>query len=36
MSDAAPIAIIEFVDRDARQGPGFGPVMSVEDEFEAA
>jgi large subunit ribosomal protein L17 len=35
-SDAAPIAIIEFVDRDpAAKGQDSGPVMA-EDEFEAA
>jgi large subunit ribosomal protein L17 len=35
-SDAAPIAIIEFVDRDvAAKGQDSGPVM-VEDELEAA
>ncbi len=34
-SDAAPIAIIEFVDRDvAAKGQDSGPVM-VEDEAEA-
>jgi large subunit ribosomal protein L17 len=37
MSDAAPIAIIEFVDRDvAAKGQDSGPVMSDEDQFEAA
>src|SRR5918998_943348 len=36
VSDAAPIAIIEFVDRDvSAKGQDSGPVMS-EDEFEAA
>ena len=36
MSDASPIAIIEFVDRDvSAKGQDSGPVMS-EDEFEAA
>jgi large subunit ribosomal protein L17 len=36
MSDAAQIAIIEFVDRDpAAKGQDSGPVMA-EDEFEAA
>ena len=36
MSDAAPIAIIEFVDRDvSAKGQDSGPVMT-EDEFEAA
>jgi len=35
-SDAAPIAIIEFVDRDvAAKGQDSGPVM-VEDEYEGA
>jgi large subunit ribosomal protein L17 len=35
-SDAAPIAIIEFVDRDvSAKGQDSGPVMA-EDEFEAA
>ena len=35
-SDAAPIAIIEFVDRDAgAKGQDSGPVMT-EQEFEAA
>ncbi|HET9811034.1 MAG TPA: 50S ribosomal protein L17 [Sphingomicrobium sp.] len=35
-SDAAPVAVIEFVDRDlAAKGQDSGPVM-VEDEFEAA
>src|ERR1043165_1623770 len=35
-SDAAPIAIIEFVDRDtSAKGQDSGPVM-VEDELEAA
>ena len=35
-SDAAPIAIIEFVDRDmAAKGQDSGPTMA-EDEFEAA
>src|SRR6201990_1090537 len=35
-SDAAPIAIIEFVDRDvSAKGQDSGPVMS-EDELEAA
>jgi large subunit ribosomal protein L17 len=37
MSDAAPIAIIEFVDRDvAAKGQDSGPVMADEDQFEAA
>ncbi len=36
LSDAAPIAIIEFVDRDVdAKGQDSGPVMN-EDEFEAA
>jgi large subunit ribosomal protein L17 len=36
MSDAAPISIIEFVDRDtSAKGQDSGPVM-VEDELEAA
>ena len=36
-SDAAPIAIIEFVDRDVTaKGQDSGPVMADEDEFEAA
>ena len=35
-SDAAPIAVIEFVDRDPdAKGQDSGPVMA-EDEFEAA
>ena len=35
-SDAAPVAVIEFVDRDvAAKGQDSGPVMT-EDEFEAA
>src|SRR4051812_49091556 len=35
-SDAAPIAVIEFVERDAAaKGQDSGPVMS-EEEFEAA
>jgi large subunit ribosomal protein L17 len=35
-SDAAPIAVIEFVDRDlAAKGQDSGPVMN-EEEFEAA
>ena len=35
-SDAAPMAIIEFVDRDvSAKGQDSGPVMA-EDEFEAA
>jgi len=35
-SDAAPIAIIEFIDRDASaKGQDSGPVMT-EDDFEAA
>ena len=37
MSDAAPIAIIEFVDRDvAAKGQDSGPVMVDEDALEAA
>ena len=36
MSDAAPIAVIEFVDRDvSAKGQDSGPVMT-EEEFEAA
>ena len=36
MSDAAPIAVIEFVDRDeSAKGQDSGPVMA-EEEFEAA
>ena len=36
-SDAAPMAIIEFVDRDVTaKGQDSGPVMSDEDELEAA
>ena len=36
MSDAAQIAIIEFVDRDvSAKGQDSGPVMSDEDEFAA-
>ena len=36
ISDAAPIAVIEFVDRDlTAKGQDSGPVMS-EEEFEAA
>ena len=36
MSDAAPIAIIEFVDRDvAAKGQDSGPAVNA-DEFEAA
>jgi len=35
-SDAAPIAVIEFVDRDVdAKGQDSGPVMN-EEEFEAA
>jgi large subunit ribosomal protein L17 len=35
-SDAAPIAVIEFVDRDvAAKGQDSGPVMA-DEEFEAA
>ena len=37
MSDAASMAIIEFVDRDVdAKGQDSGPVMADEDEFEAA
>ena len=37
MSDAAQIAIIEFVDRDvSAKGQDSGPVMADEEEFEAA
>ncbi|GGD32116.1 MULTISPECIES: 50S ribosomal protein L17 [Croceicoccus] len=36
-SDAAPIAIIELVDRDVdAKGQDSGPVMSEEEEFEEA
>ena len=36
ISDAAPIAVIEFIDRDlSAKGQDSGPVMT-EDEFEAA
>jgi large subunit ribosomal protein L17 len=36
LSDAAPIAIIEFVDRDpAAKGQDSGPVMTDEDELAA-
>lgn len=36
-SDAAPIAVIEFVDRDvAAKGQDSGPVTSDEEEFEDA
>ncbi|MFC7500027.1 50S ribosomal protein L17 [Enterovirga sp. GCM10030262] len=36
-SDAAPIAIIELVDRDVdAKGQDSGPVMSDEDAYEAA
>jgi len=36
ISDASPIAIIEFVDRDvSAKGQDSGPVM-IEEEFEAA
>ena len=36
-SDAAPIAIIELVDRDvSAKGQDSGPVMADEDAFEAA
>lgn len=37
MSDAAPIAIIELVDRDTdAKGQDSGPVMSEEEEFAEA
>lgn len=37
MSDAASMAIIEFVDRDIdAKGQDSGPVMAYEDEFEGA
>ena len=37
MSDSAAIAIIEFVDRDVTaKGQDSGPVMSDEEQFEAA
>ena len=37
MSDAASIAIIEFVDRDIdAKGQDSGPVMVEEDQFETA
>ncbi|MES2147654.1 MAG: 50S ribosomal protein L17 [Pseudomonadota bacterium] len=37
MSDAASMAIIEFVDRDIdAKGQDSGPVMADEDEFEGA
>ena len=37
MSDAASMAIIEFVDRDVdAKGQDSGPVMADEDEFEAS
>jgi len=36
-SDAAPMAVIEFVDRDVdAKGQDSGPVMVDEDQFEAA
>lgn len=36
-SDAAPIAIIELVDRDVEaKGQDSGPVMNEEDEYEEA
>jgi large subunit ribosomal protein L17 len=36
-SDAAPIAVIEFVDRDVlAKGVDSGPVMTDENQFEAA
>jgi large subunit ribosomal protein L17 len=37
LSDASPMAIIEFVDRDvSAKGQDSGPVMSDEDFDEAA
>jgi len=37
MSDASPMAIIEFVDRDvSAKGQDSGPVMNDEDFDEAA
>jgi large subunit ribosomal protein L17 len=37
ISDAAPIALIEFVDRDVTaKGQDSGPAMTDEDQFEAA
>ncbi|MEX7057640.1 bL17 family ribosomal protein, partial [Pseudomonas aeruginosa] len=37
MSDASPMAVIEFVDRDvSAKGQDSGPVMSDEDYNEAA
>ena len=36
-SDAAPVAIIEFVDLDvSAKGQDSGPLMTEEDQFEAA
>jgi large subunit ribosomal protein L17 len=36
-SDAAPIAVIEFVNRDvSAKGQDSGPMMMMEEEFEAA
>ncbi|MGQ3178869.1 MAG: L17 family ribosomal protein, partial [Blastomonas fulva] len=36
-SDAAPMGIIELVDRDfSAKGQDSGPVMSDEDEYEGA
>ena len=36
-SDAAPIAVIEFVDRDvSAKGQDSGPMMTDEEQFEAA
>jgi large subunit ribosomal protein L17 len=36
-SDAAPMAVIEFVDRDVdAKGQDSGPVMVEEDQFETA
>src|SRR5919107_647445 len=35
-SDASPMAVIEFVDRDvSAKGQDSGPVMADEDQFEA-
>ncbi|HWJ58401.1 MAG TPA: 50S ribosomal protein L17 [Sphingomicrobium sp.] len=37
ISDAAPMAVIEFVDRDVNaKGQDSGPVMVDDEEFEAA
>ena len=36
-SDASPMAVIEFVDRDtSAKGQDSGPVMTDEDDYEAA